>query len=197
MTEKTKKQMNREQFIRNYKYLHVDYEVIDNCVKLIKAPSEMQAALEQMPDIEERMILAWNKKQSRRKQTEEQIGSNESKDAEQKRVENSLTVNEISQSQVIEAKSNQCSLKDFVKVISLPTKRQLYKSWFTVEEAIEALNEYKPIDEDNRSYVLTAQNANEYLSLLVEKGYFEMRENGRTAQYRKVCFSYQMDFWNK
>lgn len=197
MTEKTKKQMDREQFIRNYKYLHVNYEVIDNRVKLIKAPSEMQAALEQMPDIEEKMILAWNKKQLRRKQTEEQIGSSESKDAEQKRVEPPLTVNEILQSQVIEAKSNQCSLKDFVKAISLPTKRQLYKSWFTVEEAIEALNEYKTIYGNNKSYVLTAQNANEYLSLLVEKGYFEMRENGRTAQYRKVCFSYQMDFWNK
>ena len=189
MTEKTKKQMNREQFIRNYKYLHVNFEVIDNRVKLIKAPSEMQAALEQMPDIEEKMILAWNKKQLRRKQTEEQIGSSESKDAEQKRVDPPLTVNEILQSQFIEAKSNQCSLKDFVKAISLPTKRQLYKSWFTVEEAIEGVSEH--------NYVLTEQTANEYLSLLVEKKYFEMRGSGRTAQYRKVCFSYQMDFWDK
>ena len=82
----------------------------------------------------------------------------------------------------------QCSLRDFVKAISLPTKRQLYKSWFTVEEAIEGVNEH--------NYFLTTQTASEYLSLLVEKKYFEMRGSGRTAQYRKVCFSYQMDFWN-
>lgn len=189
MTAKTKIQMNREQFIRNYKYLHVDYEVVDNRVKLIKAPSEMQEALEQMPDIEERMILAWNKKQSVRKHIDEQSGQVESKDAEQNRVEPSLTVNESSHTNVIKAKSNQCGLRDFVKAISLPTKRQLYKSWFTVEEAIEGAIEH--------NYVLTEQNVNKYLSLLVEKGYFEKQGNGRKAQYRKVCFSYQMDFWNE
>ena len=192
-----KTRMTREQFIRNYKYLHVDYEVVDNRVKLTKAPSEMQEALEQMPDIEEKMILAWNKKQSGRKQTDKQIGQIESKDAEQKRIDSSLTVNEISQAQVIEAKSNKCSLRNFVKVISLPTRKQLDKSWFTVEDAIEALNEYEPLHGDSSSYALTEQTTNEYLSLLVEKGYFEMQRNGQTAQYRKICCSYQMDFWNK
>ncbi|MBR2207486.1 MAG: hypothetical protein IJ859_01615 [Synergistaceae bacterium] len=186
--------MNREQFIRNYKYLHVDYEVVDNRVKLIKAPREMQEALEQMPDIKERMVLAWNKKRPERKQTEEQIGQIENKDAEQNNVEPLSTVNEQSQ---IEAKSSQCSLRNFVKVISLPTRKQLYKSCFTVEDTIEALSEYEPFDGDNESYILTEQLANEYLSLLVKKGYFEMQGNGRTAQYRKICCSYQMDFWKE
>ncbi|MBR1485632.1 MAG: hypothetical protein IJ859_01465 [Synergistaceae bacterium] len=99
--------------------------------------------------------------------------------------------------QALDVKSTECSLRDFVKVISLPTRKQLYKSWFTVEDAIEAINEYEPLNGDNKSYILTEQIANEYLSLLVEKGYFEMQGNGRTARYRKICCSYQMDFWKE
>jgi len=78
----------------NYKYLHVDYEVVDNRINLIKAPREMQEALEQMPDIKERMILAWNKKQLERKPNEEQIGQVEINDAEQDSVEPISTVKE-------------------------------------------------------------------------------------------------------
>lgn len=56
----------------------------------------MQEALEQMPDIEERMILAWNKKQSARKQTEETIGQAKHKDAKKGSVEPLFTVDKDS-----------------------------------------------------------------------------------------------------
>lgn len=44
-----------------------------------------------------------------------------------------------------EITTNRCSLRDFVKVIPLPTKKRLSKSWFTIEDAIEALNDYEPL----------------------------------------------------
>ena len=55
--------MTQEQFINNYKYLRLNFEVIDNHVKLINAPLEMSEALKQLPDIEERMLSHWDKKQ--------------------------------------------------------------------------------------------------------------------------------------
>lgn len=51
--------MTEAQFIKNYKYLHLSYEVDERTfrVRLINAPKEMQEALETLPELEAKMLM--------------------------------------------------------------------------------------------------------------------------------------------
>ena len=81
-----------------------------------------------------------------------------------------------------------CSIRDFVKAITLPTSKKLYQNWFSLAEAVSGAKE--------NGCAVSNDTALEYLSFLVQRGYFLIRGEGDNVQYKKHVFSYAMDFWN-
>ena len=81
-----------------------------------------------------------------------------------------------------------CSIRDFVKAITLPTSKKLYQNWFSLAEAVSGAKE--------NGCAVSNDTALEYLSFLVQRRYFLIRGEGDNVQYKKHVFSYAMDFWN-
>lgn len=197
MKHSSKMAMTEQQFFNAVKYMRLTPRVVDMRIQFGDSGSALRKALDESPELEAKLILRLAKNRPDLMGAIQEYacrchGSQHSDKLYSSVLQYINTTRESQKekrrNEPVAGDERHCSIRDFVKAITLPTSKKLYQNWFSLAEAVSGAKE--------NGCAVSNDTALEYLSFLVQRGYFLIRGEGDNVQYKKHVFSYAMDFWN-
>ena len=197
MKHSSKMAMTEQQFFNAVKYMRLTPRVVDMRIQFGDSGSALRKALDESPELEAKLILRLAKNRPDLMGAIQEYACRCQGSQHGDKLYSSVLhhINTTRESQKekrrnepVAGDEHHCSIRDFVKAITLPTSKKLYQNWFSLAEAVSGAKE--------NGCAVSNDTALEYLSFLVQRGYFLIRGEGDNVQYKKHVFSYAMDFWN-